>query len=82
MRPPSPGPSRNFFATAFAFGILLVEFLLDVGDQPVDLVRVVDVDQELHERPILSLGRVDEQEPQPAAADERRDVAHARSAAG
>ncbi len=50
--------------------VLLVQMSLDVGNQPVDLPPVIDIDEELHERPILPFRSVDEQEAQPAAADE------------
>ena len=71
------GAEEEFFGDRVGVGILLVEMLLDRRHQAVDLVGVVDVDEELDERAILHLRRVDEQEPQAAAADERRDVFHA-----
>ena len=45
---------------------------------PSILSPVVDIDQELHEGPVLALRRIDQHEPQSAAADERRDVRHVR----
>ena len=44
--------------------------VLNFGNQPVDFSPVIDIDQELDERPILSLRAIDEQESQAAAADE------------
>ncbi len=57
--------------------VLLVQIPLDVGNQPVDLPPVIDIDEELHEGSILLFRTVDEQEAQTAAADERRDMGDA-----
>jgi hypothetical protein len=56
--------------------VRLVQVFLDVGQQPVDLPPVIDIDQELNEGPVLLLRTVNEQEAQ-AAAGERRDVGDA-----
>ena len=77
MRPPSPGPRRNFFGDGVGVRMLLVQMSLDVGNQPVDLPPVIDIDQELHEGAVLPFRTVDEHEAQAAAADERRDMGDA-----
>ena len=47
------------------------------ADQLRDLVGIIDIDQKLHVGAVLIFGRIDEQEAQAAAADERGDMGDA-----
>lgn len=60
---------QEFFRDGVGVGMLLVELFLDRGDEAVDFLVVVDIDQELDIGPVLRFGRVDEKE---AACRRRR----------
>src|SRR5262249_15684168 len=64
------GAQEELLGDGVGIGVLLVQMFLDVGNQPVDLPPVNDIDQELREGSVLSLWTVDEQEAQATAADE------------
>ena len=47
------GAQEKLLGDGVGVGLLLVQVLLDVGDQPVDLAPVIDIDEELHEGSVL-----------------------------
>ena len=64
------GTQQKLLGDRVGVGVVIVQVFLNAGNQPVDLLIVIDLDQELNECRVLPFRRVHKQEAQSAAADE------------
>ena len=63
------GTQQKLLGNRISIGVVVVQVLLNTGNQSVDPLIVIHFDQELNEGRVLPFGRIHEQEAQSAAAD-------------
>ena len=68
------GTQEKLLGDGIGVRVILVNVLLNCGQQPVDLVFVIHIDQELHVSSVLPFRGIDQQKAETAASDERRDM--------
>src|SRR5262249_14901101 len=76
--PAAPRAQQKLLGNSVGVRIFLVQMFLDSGHQSIDLLRVVDVHEELSKGPVFPFWSVDEHEAQAATSDERRNMGDAR----